>query len=240
VKGLAATRLVLDQRATRGAAVVDAGGRQAVVAFPLADPAAEARVGQPFDAVRAVDFDPSGRHVITAGSRGGALLLALDGRAEPLPAPTIAERPVVNAARGSLAVILAGDGSFFLHVLFDPRAPAGKRYAVASGPAVSPDGRRYAWAAEAGGRRFVVVDGAAGEPFDDVSPPVFSRDSTRLAYRAQQGRERFLVIADASGQTLRKVGPYRQVLEPAFSPDGRAAAFAALDGARLVWRVERL
>jgi hypothetical protein len=237
VKEVAASVLVLDDGATRAAAVVAAGGGQRVVTFPLADPAAE-QAGEPFEVIHAVDFDPSGAHLITAASRDGALWLALDGRAERLPAPSILERPVVNPVRGSLGVILSGDQAFF-HVLFDPAAPASRAYAAVSGAVVSPDGSRYAYAAEADGRRFVVVNGVEAEPFDDVAGLRFSPDSSRLVYRARQGLQRFVVVAEAGGRTLRRLPPHDRVLDPAFTADGAAVAYAVRDGPRLLWKVER-
>jgi hypothetical protein len=70
------------------------------------------------------------------------------------------------------------------------------------GVAISPDGRRVAYAAREKGQVRVLLDGKAGAAFERVGEPLFSRDSRHLVYRAQAEGRYHLVIDERRGPPL--------------------------------------
>jgi hypothetical protein len=95
----------------------------------------------------------------------------------------------------------------------------------------SPDGKRLAYVAMKGGKRFIVEGGKAGPEFDGVSRPRFSPDGKRLGYWGRNGLDHTLVLA---GERL---GPFAGLAPdaPAFSADGKHVAHAALKDGQ--WQV---
>lgn len=86
----------------------------------------------------------------------------------------------------------------------------------------SPDGNRLTYAARAGNKWMIVVDGAEGKPYDQVALPAFSPDGQRLAYVARiQGR--WVMVVDG-----REERAYENVFEPVFSPDGKRLAYSVV------------
>lgn len=102
-------------------------------------------------------------------------------------------------------------------------------------PYVSPDGARVAWTQtvwdDASGlfRARAVLDGVEGPLFQAVEPAGFGADGA-FAYRAFDGR-RWGVVRNDKGR-----GPYNDVPELRWSPDGRRLAWIAVteEGARVV------
>jgi len=66
-------------------------------------------------------------------------------------------------------------------------------------PAFSPDSNRFCYAARAGGRMWLVVDGVAGPKHDQVFAPLFSPDSQRLAYAAVDRKAYTMVLDGVAG-----------------------------------------
>jgi hypothetical protein len=69
-----------------------------------------------------------------------------------------------------------------------------------------------------------VIDGQAGEEFDQVFPPMFSVDGRRVAYTAQRG-DRWIAIVDGV-----KSEEFPEILPPVFSLDGKSVAWIARSG----------
>jgi hypothetical protein len=90
---------------------------------------------------------------------------------------------------------------------------------------VSPDSQRVACVAKEGRKRSVVVDGRAGEKYDDIGGDslIFSPDSQRVAYSAQAGDKWFVVVDGKEGKEYDYIGAGF----PLFSPDSRRVAYSA-------------
>lgn len=93
---------------------------------------------------------------------------------------------------------------------------------------VSPDGSRAGAVVRRGHAQAGVVDGRAGEAFDEIEPPVFSPDGRGWAYAARRAADGFMVAGP------RTLGPYGDVGPPLLSDDGRLS-FGARRGRRLPW-----
>jgi hypothetical protein len=238
LRELDALELHLSERATTAAAVVEAGGKRKVVAFALADPGA-LRDGPACDEISWVGFDGSGAHVLYGARLAGRDLFVVDGRSEPIPAPSREGQAVFNPSRGNAALALEKDGAF-LHLAFDRKAAAPARYERVADPAFSPDGNRLAYVAQRAGRDFVVLGSVEGPPLDRVVGPRFSPDGRFLVYRARKEGARFVMVTDATGRLLARHPDYEQVLPPVFTSDGSSVAYAAKDGPRLLWRIVKL
>lgn len=103
---------------------------------------------------------------------------------------------------------------------------------VEAAPVFSPDAKRYAYSAVAGGRSIVVVDGEAGEPSTFADSPVFSADGAHVTYRAgdrvgQRAEKWWVVVDGEKGKTYSWAGP------PSITEDGSAVAYWAATGVKL-------
>lgn len=99
---------------------------------------------------------------------------------------------------------------------------------VSATTAISPDGRRLAYAAVSGDT-VVVIDGEASDPFETMGPTgiVFSPDGKRVAYSTKTEEGNFVVLDG------KRLGPYWGLGSSGidFSPNGARVAFvAARDG----------
>ncbi|HLA36860.1 MAG TPA: hypothetical protein VJZ02_00155, partial [Candidatus Brocadiales bacterium] len=84
---------------------------------------------------------------------------------------------------------------------------------------VSPDGKRVAYWAQVGNKRFVVVDGKEEKQYDDIvaGTLIFSPDSKRVAYGAIVGNKWFAVVDGKEEKQYDGIGRGT----PIFSPDGK-------------------
>ncbi len=99
---------------------------------------------------------------------------------------------------------------------------------------VSPDCRRVAYVACAGGKQFVAVDGQEAKRYDRLEEQslIFSPDSQRLAYVAGVGEKWVVVVDGHEGEG------YDLVHQLAFSPDGQRFAYVAVLGKKWVMVVD--
>src|SRR6266536_3382622 len=95
---------------------------------------------------------------------------------------------------------------------------------------VSPDSQRVAYAARAGTKQFVVVDGTEEKPYDAIMQDTlsYSPDSQRVAYVARVVMKQFVVV---DGKEERH---YDGILEGtlSFSPDSQRVAYAVQEGTK--------
>jgi dipeptidyl aminopeptidase/acylaminoacyl peptidase len=119
-------------------------------------------------------------------------------------------------AAAALAQTAADDE--FLNHLYETR--------TFSHVAISPDGKRVAWAVEGHGLTIANADGANRKHVDDATAPAFSPDGARLAYLAGRSQKQLFV----DEQKLTDVHGY--VAEPAWSPDGKSIAFLYIEQAK--------
>jgi len=92
----------------------------------------------------------------------------------------------------------------------------------------SPDGKRLAYVLGKGDRKhpssLPVVDGVAGQEYDEVLHLAFSPDSRRVAYAARTGEQWKAVVDGQSGAS------YDDIFGPTFSPDSKRVAYGARQG----------
>jgi Tol biopolymer transport system component len=91
---------------------------------------------------------------------------------------------------------------------------------------VSPDNRRLAYTAKAGGKEFVVVDGKEGNRYDDIEGhlAIFSPDSKRVAYGARVGNKKLVVVDGKEGKQFDFIGDVE------FSLDSKRVAYTVRMG----------
>lgn len=97
----------------------------------------------------------------------------------------------------------------------------------------SPDGKHLAYVLGKGDRKHPssvpVVDGVAGQEYDEVLHLAFSPDSGHVAYAARTGKQWKVVVDGQSGAWC------DDIFGPAFSPDSKRVAYGARQGKR--WSV---
>jgi Tol biopolymer transport system component len=112
-------------------------------------------------------------------------------------------------------------------------------------PVFSPDGKWFAYAAEVGGKQFVVVNNfmgssavlKEGKKYDSVRNIIFSPDSLWIAYAAEKRGKHFLVIS-RKDMSRHKEKVYDKILQFVFSPDGKYLLSGVQSGNELLWEVE--
>ena len=129
-----------------------------------------------------------GRVVAYAAERGGRWSLVVGARETPLD-----HQPS--------HVFLSDDGGSVGYWYFESRpggasmirvvagSKTGEAFTLVGRPVFSPDGRKAAYAADSGGRPFIVIGDRAFEAAGRASDPVFSPDGTEVGYGVRIGRE---------------------------------------------------
>ena len=114
---------------------------------------------------------------------------------------------------------------------FPPDANTGP---ASVGVTFSPDGRKLAYLASKGDKKFVVVDGKPEEVGIDslVGQMLFSPDSKRLAYGGRRANRFFLVADGTKGTEYDALGHFE------FSHDGTHLALVAKKANRFVITVD--
>jgi roadblock/LC7 domain-containing protein len=141
--------------------------------------------------------------------------------------PDFVSKPVFEKHGWRLAAVIKGDGGGE-RVWVDGQV--GPEYDGIGGSSLlfSPDGKRVAYAARKGQKRFVVVDGQVGAECDGIgeSNLLFSPDGKRVAYAARKGQKQCVVVDGQAGPEYDGIGE-RTLL---FSPDGKRVAYRAGKG----------
>ena len=99
----------------------------------------------------------------------------------------------------------------------------GKEFDQVGAFSFSPDGTRFAYGVETGGKQYFIVDNKPTKEFDKVLGQAFvwTADGKQFAYPAVREQKMLMVIGD------KEEGPYDQVTAPVFSPDGQHLAYSA-------------
>ncbi|MGQ0444982.1 MAG: tetratricopeptide repeat protein [Beijerinckiaceae bacterium] len=108
-----------------------------------------------------------------------------------------------------------------------------ERHGAIVGLAFSPDGERFAYAADDAEKYRLIADAKSGPDVDEIFPGtiVFSPDSRRLSYRARIGEKRTLVLDHKPGPLFDRISKAPSV----FSPDSRRLAYSGVrDGTLLM------
>jgi len=193
------------------------------------------RGGYSFIAKRFFAFSADSRHYAYLAYRGDELVVVVDGR----------EQPVGQRAQENFpGLALSANGKHLAYSL--PRSIGGPWAVTLDGregkdyPGIafksltfSPDGSRFAYAAEVEGGWLVVADGEEGKRYNAIEADslLFSRDSGHLAYIAGGAGGQFVVVDGAEGSAYDSIVKGSLV----YSPDSEHLAYVALrDGRRFV------
>lgn len=137
--------------------------------------------------------------------------------------------PTLASGFGSLAVILVAGAAVAQETKLDT-IPSDLK--LVGEPVFARDGTRVAYAATAGGKSHVVIDGARSPGSTFADSPVFSADGKHTVYRAgksvSRSAEKWWIVVDGKKkQTHDWVGP------PSITADGSKVAYWAAKGVKV-------
>lgn len=179
----------------------------------------DGRRSEDFDYVSRPAFSPDGRQVAYAARTGQRQWVVLNGRKQ------MEHEPYES-------VLLIGRANA-------PLEGPWKRDVTLPQPVFSADGHSLAYPAARNGKRFVVVDGREGEPFDEVLTPIWSPQGKRLAHVARRERMWCVVIDGVRGEFFDHVPEPLFSPNPVFSADGSTLAYLASREKRQFLVIER-
>lgn len=198
-----------------------------------------------YDDLSYISFGEDSRLIAYAAIKGKKRFLVFNGKEAELPQGDLISLPVINSGNGAVGIFMGREGAIALYeFFFEPLSVRIKKHRVfesASDLVYSKDGKQYSYLARRGNRIFAVVNNRETEAFDMIVSPMFSPDGRFFVFRAREKGDRFMVVVDAAtARTVKRHDAYERVFEPCFTSDGRSIAYGVKDGARLVWKVERL
>ncbi|MCE5197483.1 hypothetical protein LLG39_00735 [bacterium] len=201
-----------------------------------------------FDGIREPYFSADSKHVCFVGFRGGKAIFVMDGKESqqyhgivmrfpsfsaktPLRVVENSYCPCIFGANGHYAYVVANErdknGLDHERAVIDGRMSAD--YQGIQGMEFSLDGSRVAFVARKGDHMFVVLDGKAGEKYDDIDGMLtFSPDGKHLAYVATNYNENsdpvsFVVVDGKRGPKLQDIVSISVI----FSPDSKHITYTA-------------
>jgi Tol biopolymer transport system component len=180
-----------------------------------------------------IQFSADGKHYAYTAHRGtsdqGDAIVVRDGVAgKAYPAADI--QPVFSPDGNRLLYIASPAPKKMCLVVDGKEGP--QFDAIAGGsPNFSPDSKRVAYAAAAGGKVLAVIDGKAGPAYERMRmPPMFGADSNHVVYIAGNGSQYWIVLDGVEGPKF-DLFTEGSVM---FSPDGKHLAYAARRGKQWV------
>lgn len=243
-EGAGAT-MVISEDKTRIAATNDVGNKQRVIELSFAEPD-RVKEGALYDSIKQLSISVDGSSTAYLAERGGVRVLVWNGQEHPFPAGELVGPIVFRPGNRGVAFLTDTKGACTLHQPFSGESPQKRNYDEVGELAYSKDGSGivYLGRKETPGRKgrsiFTVVNGKEGPRFDKIMKPMFSPDGQRVVYRVRQDGKRFVVVSDLNGKVIRQDPEYEMVFPPVFSDDGKLLAYGVKDGAKLVWKVEKL
>lgn len=237
-KRLMARNRVYSADKSRMAAIEDIRDKKRIieVAFNNIE---EVKPGQAYDNISLLSYGGDGSTLAYVAEKGGKLYLVMNGSEYPLPTGEIIEPPVINSAKAEAAVIVAGSDGYDV-CFVSGSGMRKKRYKEAAFLSFSKDGNAYAHVVLAGKQQQYVVNGKPGPSFDKALAPQFTPDGRFAVCRVRKDGKRFVVVLDLDGKLVRQYPDYEMVFEPVFNADGKSLGYGAKEGAKLVWKVEKL
>jgi roadblock/LC7 domain-containing protein len=88
---------------------------------------------------------------------------------------------------------------------------------------ISLDGKRLAWIGVKEAKQWIIIDGIAGQNYDEVGAPIFSPNNKSVAYAARVGTKWFVVVDGVEGKKYDKVDSS----SISYSPDSNRMAYMA-------------
>lgn len=168
--------------------------------------------GPKFDGVGHLTFSGDSRHHIYLARRGDAAFLVIDDKITQNH-ETIADL-VVGPTGFHWAILALVDRQWRAIIDGAPSPP----FRAISSPIFSPNGKRIAYYAQRGDKRFVVSDFHESALYDEIAPfsLVFDAESQTLAFAARRNKLWRVVVNDAEGPE------YDSVSNPVVAGDSAA------------------
>jgi Tol biopolymer transport system component len=144
-------------------------------------------------------FSPDGKRMVYLAKRGGRQFLVVDGVATAYDeivdfkfSPD-SKRLFLKARRGnSMLMALEGEPPNEYEVAPPKQGAAADAHNCQM--AFSTDSKRTAWVSRREGKEFVVLDGSAGKPYDEIQDLQFTADARHLVYAARRNRKVVVVV----------------------------------------------
>jgi hypothetical protein len=187
----------------------------------------EGQLSPPFDSITDVVRAPGSGRIALLATRGSRCAAVLDKTEEAdLPAFKLerCEGLRVSPDGAHFAFVGARDGC--AHLLVDGNEDPGSCGVDAASVAFSSDGAHLAYVRRDGAGAWLVHDGEASGPYDDVAPPVFAPRGARWGYLARRDGESVVIVDGAARAT------HSRASDLALSAEGTHVAYFAFDGAR--------
>ncbi len=184
---------------------------------------------------RGCTFSRDGKHVAYIKSAGGTERVVADGQ-EGKPYRIVLWNSLSFSQDGQHLVYAAceqtncHETNRWLVVLDGAERPSPETPVALT---LNPDGSRLAITVESRKARtsYVVVDGEAQKPYDEVLRPIFSNDGKRYAYLARREKKAFVVVVDGKEEP----GTFES-MSCRFSPDSQHMLYEGqVDGKALVF-----
>lgn len=231
--------LAFNTALSRVAVMQESGKLKRMVEFDFSL-AGSPKGGELYDEVLSPLFSADGTALAYLGKKGGGTYLVLAGKEEKLPEGEYPSPLAFRPDNKGAGIPVVGKDGTYLYQAFGSGGASPNRYKEVGDVVYSNDGKNHAYVAIRNEQFLIVVNGKEGPVYDRVISPLFSPDSKYLIYRARKDNKRFVVVADTTGKVIKELPRYERVFETTFTPDGGSVAYGAVDGKKILWKVEKL